>query len=662
MAIEATKAEQWRYKIDNFLGQGSRGLFMALLAAFFVSIAIVSALRWVFLGIEAAVGLPEGTSFLREALFGVWVTWLQITDPGNMGQDNDTFGLYKIPAVVGGLTGVVIFSALIAFLTTALDQAIEDLKKGHSRVLETNHTLIVGWGPRVLEILRELVEANESEDDPVVVILANEDKEEMDAWLLENWKDRRNTRVVTRSGGTANLAAIAKVSAEHARSAIILAHCGESVDRSQQMESDAKVIKSALAICAHVGDDHEINIVAEVFDERNRVVVKDISPERISVVDATEILAKVMVQTSRTSGLSVVYAELLSFEGCEMYFHQARWNGVTFGELAFRFEDGVALGVRNGDGTLDLRTDPSYVMQDDDDIIIVAQDDSTIHFGSSAVVTPKDIPLRDARSEPETERLLVLGWSPKANIIVSEFDEYVLAGSEVHVMMPSAPQWVSDQVTALSDDLENTTVSLLDKDPLDGASLASADPLEYDVIIILPQRPDDEMDAERVDAETIIVLLHLRKLVAEAKADGRPVSTKLITEVLDSANQELISRAGVNDFIISNRMVSMMFAQISEEPDIQDVYDDLFQEDGSEIYVKPASLYFEPDQFPVTCTFGDLMAHARKRDTEICLGVKVKAKETSSADNYGVSLVPPKTTTFTLHAEDGLVVLAEDDG
>lgn len=661
MAIEATKAERWRYKIDNFLGQGSRGLFMALLAAFFVSIAIVSALRWVFLGIEAAYGLPDGASFLGEAAFGVWVTWLQITDPGNMGQDNDSFGLYKIPAVVGGMTGVVIFSALIAFLTTALDQAIEDLKKGHSRVLETNHTLIIGWGPRVLEILRELVEANESEDDPVVVILAQEDKEDMDAWLLENWKDRRNTRVVTRSGGTANLASVAKVSAEYARSAIILSHCNESADRSDKMESDAKVIKSALALCAHVGDTHEINIVAEVFDERNRVVVKDISPDRISVVDATDILAKVMVQTSRTSGLSVVYAELLSFEGCEMYFHRASWNGIRFGDLAFRFEDGVALGIRKGDGSIELRTAPDYEMQPDDDIIIVAQDDSTIQFGPSPVVAPKDLPLRDARTEPETERLLVLGWSPKASIIIGEFDEYVLAGSEVHVMMPDPPAWLTDEVDRLSGALEQTSVSVIDSDPLDGAQLASVDPLEYDVIIILPQRPEDEMDAERVDAETIIVLLHLRKLIAKAKAADRPVSTKLITEVLDSANQELISRAGVNDFIISNRMVSMMFAQISEEPDIQDVYDDLFQEDGSEIYVKPASLYFEPDQFPVTCTFGDLMAHARKRDTEICLGVKLKAQETDGEANYGVSLVPPKTRTFTLNAEDGLVVLAEDD-
>lgn len=57
------------------------------------------------------------------------VTWLQITDPSNMARDNHKFGLYKVLAVVGGLTDVVIFSALIAFLTTVLEQAIENLKK-----------------------------------------------------------------------------------------------------------------------------------------------------------------------------------------------------------------------------------------------------------------------------------------------------------------------------------------------------------------------------------------------------------------------------------------------------------------------------------------------------------------------------------------------------
>ena len=655
MAIQASQQEQLRYKIDTFLAKGSRALFVGLLVAFLAALLAIGVVRTLFWGLDWLIH-DEVTKSLSQ---GIWFTWLQLTDPGNMAQDNETFVGYKITAIVAGMTGVVIFSALIAFLTTALDQAIDDLKKGHSRVLETDHTLIIGWGPRVPEILRELVEANESEDDPVAVILSEQEKEDMDEHLREVWLDRRNLRLVTRSGPTAGLASLAKVSAEHAASAIVLATCGEAASDEEKLSSDAKVIKTVLALIAHVGPDSEINIVAEVFDERNRQVVKDIAPDRISVIDSNDILAKIMVQTSRTSGLSVVYAELLSFEGCEMYFHNDAWTGITFGALQFHFPDGVPIGIRKPDGVIEMRTDPDYVMQDDDEILIIADDDSTIDFQKSPVMTPKELPLKDMRIEPGKERMLVLGWSPKVEILIEEYSDYVLEGSEVHVMMPNAPDEVRGIIEDLNGELENAACTLIEKDPMSSEQLAEVDPFAYNVVIILKQNASEDVPAERVDSETIIVLLHLRKLLRLAQADGRDVNTKLITEVLDSSNQELISRAGVNDFIISNRMVSMMFAQISAEPDIQDVYDDLFQEDGSEIYVKPAWLYF--DELPVTCRFGDLMALVRKRDTEICIGYKLGALENDADENFGVKLIPFKDSTVTLGPDDGLVVVAEDD-
>ena len=653
MSVEASSQEKLRYQVDTFLAKGSRALFIALTVAFIVSFVVIAALRLILWIVDGVIH-PDA----HELTQGLWFTWLQLTDPGNMAQDNTTFPAYKVTAVISGMTGVVIFSALIAFLTTALDQAIDQLKKGHSRVLESDHTLIIGWSPRVAEILRELVEANESEDDPVAVILAEEEKEEMDEHLRTVWTDRRNTRLVTRSGSTASLLSLGKVNAEGAKSAIVLATCGEAASAEDKLSSDAKVIKTVLALIQHVGDDSEINIVAEVFDPRNRQVVQDIAPERISVIDAQDILAKIMVQTSRTSGLSVVYAELLSFEGCEMYFHQDDWGGITFGKLQFHFPDGVPLGIRKEDGSVEMRTDPDYVMQASDEILIVADDDSTIDFRDAPVYTPKELPDKNVRIEPGKERMLVLGWSGKVPILISEYDDYVLDGSEVHVMLKDPPGTVVSEIDELNGELENVGVKLLPMDPMTAEDLGSIDPFSYNVVIILKQSTVD-VDAERVDSETIIVLLHLRKLLREAKAAGREVRTKLITEVLDSANQELISRAGVNDFIISNRMVSMMFAQISEEPDIQDVYDDLFQEDGSEIYVKPAWLYF--DEFPVTVNFGDLMAMVRKRDTEICLGYKITAKEQDGDENFGVKLIPFKDTPVTLNREDGLVVLAEDD-
>ena len=263
MATSAiTFRQRWRYRIDSFLARGSGPLFLSLIVAFFDSIALIGAMRWLFHQFA-----PDTEHNFADQ---IWVIFLQLTDPGNMVQDNDTPTIFKTAAVVAGITGVVIFSAFIAFLTTALDQTIAHLKKGHSQVLESGHSLILGWSPRVVEILRELVEANESEPDPVVVILAEKDKEVMDEYLRSNFTDRRNTRIVTRGGAPASVQALDRVSASEAKSAIVLAHCNPAASLETKLSSDAKVVKTVLAVESRLEEGAEFSIVAEIFTERNR--------------------------------------------------------------------------------------------------------------------------------------------------------------------------------------------------------------------------------------------------------------------------------------------------------------------------------------------------------------------------------------------------------
>lgn len=650
MSRQASWSERLRYRVDNYLARGSGALFLALVVAFLSSLGFIALFRFVL-----NVLVPDaGTSFGLQ----LWFIFLQLTDPGNMAQDNGTPAVFKLSAIVSGLTGVVIFSALIAFLTTALDQAIANLKQGRSAVLESEHTLVVGWSPRVVEILRELIEANESEDNPSVVILADAEKEAVDEHIRLQLTDRRNTKIVTRTGSTSTVSSLVHVNAAEAKSAIVLAYCEESASDEEKAASDAKVIKTVLALRAV--DDADFPIVAEVFNPRNRSVVENIAPGRVTVIDTQSILAKVMVQTSRTSGLSTVYAELLSFQGCEMYFHRADdWRGITFSAAQFHFPDGVPVGIRRASGELLVRPGLNEVLRDDDEILIVADDDSTIEFQPEPVMTPVDFELPDRRLEQRQENKLIIGWTAKAPTIIREYADYVLDGSRVNVMLDAPPKEVRAELKALNDELESVAVGLYARDPLDKAQLDSVKPLLYDDVTILPRNPPADADPERVDAETIMVLLHLRKLQEEREARGEVIRTKLITEVLDSENQELINRAGVNDFIISNQMISMIFAQLSEEPAMKNVYDDLFAEDGSEIYVKPATLYF--DRFPVTCRFGDLMRLAQQRDAEVCIGYKDRRHQNDGARNYGVTLIPEKNTELTLQSDDALVVVAEDD-
>jgi hypothetical protein len=65
-----------------------------------------------------------------------------------------------------------------------------------------------------------------------------------------------------------------------------------------------------------------------------------------------DLIARV-AQTSRQSGLSVVYTELMDFGGDEIYFkHEPALSGKTFGEALLAYEDSSVMGIRKSDGTV----------------------------------------------------------------------------------------------------------------------------------------------------------------------------------------------------------------------------------------------------------------------------------------------------------------------
>ena len=661
---EPSLSQRFRYKFDNYMAKGGSSMFASLVVVFLVALALIVLIRLVVYFLFPNAGDQWSSGFLNH----IYIIFLQMTDPGNMAQDITSSPLYKISAVVAGLAGVVLLSMLIGLITTALVQKLEALRKGHSKVIESGHTLILGWNDqRVLEILKELVMANESEDDPSIVVLAERPKEEMDDYLRLVLPDTQNTRVVTRSGSPSSLTNLAVASVENCKSVIVLATAKEGSPRSVRDQSDAKVIKTILAVAASreelperaVTDEDEdgesLNIVAEIFDDHHRKIVQQNCPHPITVIDSSEILAKIMVQTSRSVGLSVVYGEILSFDGCEMYFADGDWGSLEFGKVQYHFPDGVPMGIRDANGDLHVNPDSGRVLTDDDELLILADDDSTIEFRPRPVVTPRALQAREAKMEQRIERELFIGWSRKARIMVREYADYVLEGSSIEVLSEDPDGRIRAEVEALDAELDPLQLTFIERNPLRIETLIEAEPSQHDNIIMLSEF-SESTDAEKADSETILILLLLRRIFEDYPDDS--IETKLITEVIDSSNQGLVARAGVKDFIISDQLISMMLAQVSEEADIKRVYDDLFAEDGSEIYLKPCSLYFESESTEVS--FADCMQVAQSR-SEICLGVKIKAEEHNGAANFGVRLIPEKSTQFTLGPEDCLVVLAEDE-
>ena len=161
-----------------------------------------------------------------------------------------------------------------------------------------------------------------------------------------------------------------------------------------------------------------------------------------------------------------------------------------------------------------------------------------------------------------------------------------------------------------------------------------------------------------MDAYVISLLIRVRQILRESESKRWP---KLITEVMDSDNIDIILNSGVEDFMVSNQFVSQIMAQVSEEPLALDVYDDLFQADGSELYIKPASFYFSFDgKESITIPYGECVQAALLRN-EVIIGLQINADQKDQNKMFGINLIPSKDKEFTLSKNDGLIALAEDE-
>lgn len=622
------------------MARGGSSIFVSLVVAFLGLMLLIMAARAVLL-----LFLPFNAK-QHNAFFD---TLLEVSDPGRLAEFTDASRWYQVSAVLSTVLGIVVLSSLIAVMTTTLDRRMANLRKGHSRVVESGHTLILGWSSqRVVEVVRQLILANADKRDAAVVILADMDKEEMDDLLHHRLKDRKSTRIITRSGNPADVTKLDLVAVHDAKSAIVLSGVASTAPEELREAADAQVFKVLLALSAQSAG-RTLNIVAEVLDPAFKAPARRIDPQHITPVCPAEIVAKILVETSRSVGLSAVYRALLSFEDKELYFTEGSWGGKTFGQVAFHFDDALPSGLRTADDRVVLNPDPGRILEPGEKLLVLATDDSTIRFSATPVVEPPEAPPRRRRRARAEEHLLLVGWTAKTARVVGEYAQYVLDGSTVDIMVAEPTEVMRAQAARLNGG--RVAVDLVARDPAVPSTWDDTDLSRYDTVVILSA--DDHEHGDLVDARSIMILLLVQTALGE-----HHTSPTLITELVEADNEDLAREAGVHDFLVSPHFVSRLLAQVSEERALDAVFAELFAREGSELYLKPASLYF--DELPVSRPFAELMARAQASG-EVCLGVKLSGDEMDAARRYGVRLAPPKSATLDLTERDHLVILAEDE-
>ena len=624
-----TPADRLRYWFDNTISRGPLALIGWLLALI-AALVLTSSLLVYATGIAPEIGGRKPGFF--ETL---WLNLMRTIDPGNVGGDEGSWQ-YLLAMLAVTASGILVFSTLIGVIFTGIDNKLTELRKGRSFVVEREHTIIFGWSSEIFSVIAELVVANESRRGACIAVLADKDKVEMEDEIRERVSNTGNTRVVCRTGDPIDVDDIEIVNPHDARSIIVLS--------PEDDEADSQVIKTILALTNNPERREDpYHIVSRIRKQENLGVARMVGRSEVELVPVDDLIARITAQTCRQSGLSIVYTDLLDFGGDEIYFsHEPGLAGRTFGEALLAYDRSSIIGLRRKDGRIKLNPTMDTEISPEDAVILIAEDDSAIPNPENSHPEVEFGAIREHRPrQQEPERTLILGWNDRAPTIIAQLDGYVPSGSEVTVVS-------HDAQGSLAYDLRHQTVDFRAGNTTDRPTLDGLDVPSYDHVIVLGYA--DELDHEEADSRTLVTLLHLREI-----ADQNGQSFSIVSEMLDDRNRELAQITRADDFIVSDRLVSLMMCQVSENKELSSVFEDLIDPDGSELYLKPADEYVKPG---ASLTFYTVVEAARRRG-EVAVGYRVKAETGDPDKSYGVHLNPDKAQRITFTEGDRVIVLAE---
>ncbi|MBC8160399.1 MAG: potassium transporter TrkA, partial [Roseiflexaceae bacterium] len=549
---------------------------------------------------------------------------------------------FRIAMLVVTFGGIFVISTLIGVLTSGIEGKMEDLRKGRSRVIEQDHMVILGWSQQIFVVISELIAANANQAKSCIVIMGDKDKVEMEEEIHDLVGPTGRTRIVCRRGSPMSLGDLELVSPHTARSIIVLAPEGDNPDSS--------VIKTMLALTNNPQRRAKpYHIIAEIRDAKNMEAARMVGRDEAELVLVGGLISRIIAQTCRQSGLSIVYTELLDFNGDEIYFHaEPTLVGKTFGEALLSYEDSAVIGLHRPASAPQLNPPMDTRLEADDRLIVIAEDDGLIRPASAqqSVVDLQAIQLREpALALPE--RTLILGWNWRATTIINELDNYVPAGSVVTVVADDTT--ANEAIVQHCANLASQTITFQAGDTTDRRLLDSLDIPTYKHVILLCY--SDTLDVQQADANTLITLLHLRDIASRTEQ-----RFSVVSEMIDTRNRALAEVTKADDFVVSDKLVSLILSQVSENKALNAVFTDLFDPDGSEIYLKLAADYVRLGE---PLNFYTVVEAARQRN-QIALGYRL-AKHTGDATQaHGVVVNPTKSALITFSEGDRIVVLAAD--
>lgn len=573
-----------------------------------------------------------------------WRSFVWLVAPDAGAQESTLQG-----AAIGAMmsiAGLVLFALLLTLMQDSFKSYLDRMRNNSSGIMETGHIILLGITETTMPIIQELCKAYECCGGTTIVVLSSTlSKPDMEHKIMNSGIEHHRSRIVVRAGQPSCEADLRMVSADSAKSIVIMA------DRDQPKEiRDAFVMRSLIGLR---GKGWPVNgrILAVCSLVRNKTLLELTGGDGTDVLMLDSFVGKLMVQCSKHQGLGPIVKETFGFDGSEFYIAQTpkHLRGKTLGEVALYYPSAVICGVIGPGDDVGCKLCPGndYTLELGEELVLLATDSACViaqkaptkppQVGHLVYTSPSLNPGQTLRDKPE--KILIMGWNEKTGYIINELDGIVAPGTEVVLVSPASnhDERYLQITSTLSQKktLENITFKqvqgimgsrwTLEELPDNAVTEASR-------IFILGD--DDAVSAKDADTGTIGVLMQIRDIIVDSKAEKsmqeNPVSTKIpiIPEIQDPESEMHCQMIQACDFIDTSGLPSKILAMVAYNPRINTVLDQILSESSDiKFAIRKLQEYIQPGTEPPSCISFAQVQYLASQSGDVVVGWTLPSKE-----------------------------------